>query len=103
MVRCERSKVALIDFVAHVECLVGEEEMQSNRRCREVRRFLRQSFRLERGLLSQLMPSSTGKVKWIGGELKEPERRTSRKLEAMKCSQGKQLGRAARSSWNWHR
>ncbi|GFH30764.1 hypothetical protein HaLaN_29682, partial [Haematococcus lacustris] len=26
------------------------------------------------------------------------ERRTSRKLEAMKCSQGKQLGRAAKSS-----
>ncbi|KAJ9524571.1 hypothetical protein QJQ45_024164 [Haematococcus lacustris] len=44
--------------------------MQSDRR--EVRRFLRQSVRLERGLLPQLMPSSTGKVNWIGGELKEP-------------------------------
>ncbi|KAJ9527105.1 hypothetical protein QJQ45_025199 [Haematococcus lacustris] len=66
----ERCEVALIDFVTHVECLVGEEEMQSDRR--EVRRLLRQSVRLERGLLPQLMPSSTGKVNWIGGELKEP-------------------------------
>ncbi|GFH27694.1 hypothetical protein HaLaN_26060, partial [Haematococcus lacustris] len=67
--------------------------MQSDRR--EVRRFLRQSVRLERGLLPQLMPSSTGKVNWSGGELKEPG---AQDLEAMKCSQGKQLGRAAKSS-----
>ncbi|GFH29092.1 hypothetical protein HaLaN_27695, partial [Haematococcus lacustris] len=49
----------------------ADEEMQSDRR--EVRRFLRQSVRLERGLLPQLMPSSTGKVNCIGGESKEPE------------------------------
>ncbi|KAJ9515436.1 hypothetical protein QJQ45_016432 [Haematococcus lacustris] len=33
---------------------------------REVRRFVRQNVRLERGLLPQLMPSSTGKVNGIG-------------------------------------
>ncbi|GFH16867.1 hypothetical protein HaLaN_13379, partial [Haematococcus lacustris] len=64
--RCAvRSKVALIDFVAHVECLV---ERPPGAR-----------------------PASTTYAKSL-------ERRTSCKLEAMKCSQGKQLGIAARSS-----